>query len=773
MAGLVFAVPGRAGADPVTTVHPRLLFSAADVPGLRARVAAGGIPGQAWARLKGKADAEMRSVQPELIRQNLVTYNGQNQLNSYLIELGLAYQLSGDTTYGRRVVDLLSAIGDDGYPYWSGQDLGLGDLLEGIGLGFDWTYELMTPAERAKIVSDLTAHEALLFDRVLLHPTNSEADNPISNWMGVTAGGAGLTLLAIRGEPGVPAAYQTYLDKAVSKTGQYLANAPGAQGENQEGYQYGGYGLKNAVPFALAVRREGLGELINGTGGPLMSHWGAFEEIPGEGNTFLPLNDSSRVQWGPDIPDLFMAMAPTDGVTQWFWRRTTGDLGQNFYGRNPAVEETGEDDKCALPSDSPINYVLCQTITMHSDVWTILFYKTPAELPEVDPATVQPLTQHFVNRGLVDARTGFANGTADIVSSFEARRNGTSHFQYDLGNFTLYGGGGHWAVDPGYSCVGCGSTAEAGYATAHNVVVVDGKKDTQYVWSRYFTGTTIDDYVNAPGLSYAHADLRYAYNFESPYAGRAQFFGRSAGRPVILGIADSLKRDATASHTYTWQLLTQTGNVVVPSGTGFTIVAPSGANLAGQTAVDGNTVNPPTIGVRYQAFDNLGDDEPGAPVVYTTTPAQPAFDELAVMAVTPAGSPAATTAVLPVSGGNAVTVTWNGVRDVLVSRLAGAMSVSSSPVWQTVTTDGTFAKVTEGQGETLLKGGTTLTIFGRNYVTVTGTAATVTVSGGAINAVGPAGNVYTVYAPGAVSSVTINGAPATSCRTGDYVTAPC
>ena len=121
------------------------------------------------------------------------------------MELGLTYQLSGDPKYGRRAIDLLSALGDAGFPFWTQeQDLGLGDLLGGVGLSFDWTYQMMTPAERAKIVGDLTAFQDKLFVRPLFEYTNEASTYPASNWMGVTAGGAGLTLLAIKGEPGAP-----------------------------------------------------------------------------------------------------------------------------------------------------------------------------------------------------------------------------------------------------------------------------------------------------------------------------------------------------------------------------------------------------------------------------------------------------------------------------------------------------------------------------------------------------------------------------------------
>ena len=390
----------------------------------------------------------MLRVTPELIRAG-VRFDLQNELNTYLIELGAAYQLSGDTSYGRRVVDLLSAIGDANYPFWSGQDIGLGDLLEGIGLGFDWSYELMTPAEREKIVGDLTRSEALLFDRTLLHPTNAASTYPTSNWMGVTAGGAGLALLAIAGEPNLPAAFQTYLDTALTKVDTYLHAGVDPQGAGHEGFVYAGYGLKNAVPFAIAARRAGYGDLMAGTGLRNMARWMAFEQLPGEGQNYVALNDSNRSVPGVDLVALQFAIAPDNGIAQWLFKRTVGSEGTDCYGPLPRID--------------------CDLLYAHGNVWTVLFYRTPAETPEVDPASVGPRSIHHEQRGLVDARTGFAGGRDEVLSTFEAHRDGIGHFQFDNGQFTLYGLGGQWAIDPGYACLACGDTNDAGYATAHNV----------------------------------------------------------------------------------------------------------------------------------------------------------------------------------------------------------------------------------------------------------------------------------------------------------------
>lgn len=858
----VAAAPAASAAEPrPATVHPRLLFSAGDVPALRARV---GVPGSvhaaAYSRLLASANRFLVEIQPDVVRSNACLpqepifhtsyqgfecpYNLQGEMPTVLMELGLAYQLSGDERYGRRVIDLLIALGDASYPYWTEiQDLGIGDLLEGIGLGFDWTYQLMTDEERQTIVDQLTAHQDMLFVRPLFEYTNEASTYPASNWMGVTAGGAGLTLLAIRGEQGAPTTYTSppnaafanipawpattytydqYLDKAMLQVRTYFRGGIDPSGASQEGHTYAEYGLRNTIPFALAARRDGLGDAMDPAtlpsthcwGGtqyfclPLgdgtsrtgirgLSRWLSMEQLPGEGQNYVPLGDSQRDEVGVDLQAQLFAINPDDRVAQWFWRRTVGDLGTNFYG-NPNPANDVRDDKCRNPLET-LSFLSCDIFSMQGDAWTILFYRTPAETPEVDPAATGPLSVLHAERGLVDARTGFARGTHEVISTFEARRNGIAHFQYDIGNFTLYGEGGRFAVDPGFDCVACDDRPTygelnhpGGYADEHNVVVIDGQTRTQVSDSRYamVRGTPIDRFLNAPNLSLAHADTRYAYGrdgsgaFFAPYAGRDQLFLRAPGRPVILGISDHMQRDASGTHAYRWQLITNNDNIVTPSGTGFTIQhGLAGATLVGRVAAGGSAATDLPIQLSALPVRTSGDDEGKIyPVVYTETPKQVAMDQLAVMALTPAGEAPAVTETLRVQGGNAIGVTWKGVQDVIVRKLRGAAQVAPlTDLTPGIETDASIAKFTRDDAsiaggsaaETVMRDGKRLTAFGRSYVTVTGSNATVTVSGAEVAATGATSNAYRVFAPQPISKVIVNGAPAYSCRDGEYLTFPC
>lgn len=784
------------------TAHPRLLFSAADVPALRQRVATEEVPRQAFMRLKEEAEAFLLRVRPEVVRANVGVdyelqgfqkpYTLQNQMPSYLVELGAAYQLSGDARYGRHAVELMLALADAKFPFWTGgQDLGIGDLDEGLGLAFDWTYELMSPDERTKLVGAITAAQETLLVRPLFEYTNEASTYKTSNWQGVLGGGSGLLLLAIQGEPGAPTEYDSpangawpakhytfddYLNKAIEKAGNYLHFGYDALGAGHEGQTYANYGMKNSVPFGVAARRAGLGDIFAGSGAKYSARWLAFEQLPGVPQNFVPLNDSQRNEFGVDREALLFAIDPDNGLNQWLWQRTVGALGNDFY-NEPHQPSLTADDACPLdrPLEAPLASAGCGILHLQGNVWTALFYRTPDETPEVEPSTTSPLSVHYEELGLVDARTGFTRGEHEVISTFQARRKGgTHHFQYDHGNFTIYGEGGKFGVDPGTSCVACGDTNDAGYAIMHNVVVVDGQKQTQSFNSRYFNGTTIDDFVNGANLSLTHADMRYTYSanpsvsFDPPFAGRDHLFTRIPGRPVVVATLDELERDAIdRSHAYTWQMLTDKTNRVTTDGSGFTILAPNGATVVGRGAVDGASNADPVFGSTLVQESNVNDDYGVVQKVLSTTPPQQRFEQATVMALTAPASPPASTVTLRLAGANAVAVDWDGGRQIVLRRLRNAATVTGE-----VATDGRVAHLMVGAGETILRAGTYLSAYGLDYVRVTGGAARVVASGDEVRADGPAENEYRVFAPQTVRRATVNGTAVSACRAGNYVVFP-
>jgi hypothetical protein len=112
--------------------------------------------------------------------------------------------------------------------------------------------------------------------------------------------------------------------------------------------------------------------------------------------------------------------------------------------------------------------------------------------------------------------------------------------------------------------------------------------------------------------------------------------------------------------------------------------------------------------------------------------------------------------------------TWRATQDVIVRKLAAAREVTGQ-----VKTDADIAKFTRDAGETVIQRGTRLSSGRRDYISVSGSAATVTVSGDQVQASGSSENTYRVFAPQTVTSVLVNGAPVATCRDGSYLLLPC
>src|SRR5581483_10178890 len=164
----------------------------------------------------------------------------------------------------------------------------------------------MTAAERATIVNSLAAQEHTVFS--CLYSTFQFDASPGFNWNTVCGGGNGLTLLAIEGEPGLPADFTALEDMARHRILQTLPAQLGAHGDWQEGIVYGGYGLHNALPFAFAWNRnKGEDLLAQSPGLTQMARFLSAEQLPGRGNRFIPRNDSviSAPLWKEVLPMLW------------------------------------------------------------------------------------------------------------------------------------------------------------------------------------------------------------------------------------------------------------------------------------------------------------------------------------------------------------------------------------------------------------------------------------------------------------------------------------
>jgi hypothetical protein len=797
LVGLLYVGSYRAQPASATTSHPSLLFSASDVATLQAR-AASGDGARAWATLKQRLDDYVASPEQSSwhldpakigVRDSkgvVSNYAGQNEMPTMLIDLAFGYVITGDTTYSRLVIDSLTALADAGWPFWSddGQYLGAGDLLRGVALAFDWTYGAMTSAERSHIVSGLSnpasgaaMNGARIVDVAQFGGPGAAAG---SNWAGVTSGGAGLALLAVQGEASAPADLTTLLSSAQTRVSNYLTNGFGVDGEGGEGLTYAGYGLHGALPFAFALKRGGGADLIGST--PGMSHLVDYVSsllIPSDGyDGTVPLNDSVRDALPDELLEQLWEISPTSSLVSWLWEHTLGPAGVDRYDplRSPPVLPG---HNCVPATTDPAVFLLGCGWSSAEELNII--YSRHASVTSATPESSLATGLHFDGHGIAVGRTGWASGQGEAMSAFSASRGAAGHTQEDVGQFTLYGYGGDFAVDSGYghnySCGGPQATAgqcdpsdqttPAGQSVGHNLVLVDDDTRTQRGARTQTTRQTIPEFLTGPGISFVHADTRTQFPADPPLANRDWLFTHAPGQPVLLVIGDQLNRDG-GLHAYNWQMHTSAANAVALHANGFTITSPSGAVLNGLTTRNGDLLQSTRSVFEVQPFDGSAFDRPVAHqlLLQLDLVKHEYHDELAVMALTPAGATPAVTQRVEVPGANVIEVTRGGVGTMVMKALTGVTSFQGNGVAVT----GALGYAVQGLGECFLRQGSRLFAYGHDYVTVTGGTASVLDSGGRVQATGTSGATYTVYAPGTVTTVTVNGSTVPWTRSGDYIT---
>jgi hypothetical protein len=158
------AAPGNPVSPSASAVrpHPRLFLSPEILRRVKAKAAAGD---PEWDAVQQHADRLAgQPVMPYSRRENpsdtiYYDYQGMGWLEA-ITDLGLAYNVTGDEKYARKVIEVLRAANataaagnlepiqtDSGYPTRA--------AALGVALGFDWVYGRLSPADRAATVSTL------------------------------------------------------------------------------------------------------------------------------------------------------------------------------------------------------------------------------------------------------------------------------------------------------------------------------------------------------------------------------------------------------------------------------------------------------------------------------------------------------------------------------------------------------------------------------------------------------------------------------------------
>lgn len=330
--------------------HPRLLFSASDVPAIRAQAQT--THAEIIQKILANADDQLREP-PEpypcgitptpLYSDASFVVAGEN-----LTLITFAYVATGNTQYRDRAKQALLAV--SAWPSWGGnwlgvpagcttRDSGLGGMLFGAALAYDWLYNDLSPAEQATVRAALGAHAQEMYE------AGTQAWRPDwLNWWGKSysqnhvqqdEAGLGLAALALEGEDARAATWLALATDTFTRVSALREG--GADGTWHEGLNYQGLGLSYSLPFLESLRRV--------TGQDLLPHtylrnfmlYRTYNFLPQTSRSLLNFADNAYQQgdrmraWELQNIMRFVAREYGDGRAEWLAQQFIATQPRAFY----------------------------------------------------------------------------------------------------------------------------------------------------------------------------------------------------------------------------------------------------------------------------------------------------------------------------------------------------------------------------------------------------------------------------------------------------------
>lgn len=738
-------VPTRFAAA-LTRVHPRLLFTEADVSALQLKVRDGqGFDDQEYLDNQRYADRFLTKTAAEVI-DNYGFY-GLFSLPS----LGMAYHLALGTDenklrYQSKCKEGLDYLARTYGPVANDSHYS-GVRLEVLSLGFDLCFDDRptgpSDAARQAIVDEILTYLDPVWRNLSIGDNHSWWERefpPYYNNGSILVGSAvGLASIVLRGETDNTAWLDGALTWAERIIDLNLSAIFDPDGSANEGELYGPFATRFLVPYIEARQRYDGVDLSTRPEVRNYERWLAYAVLPTNMGWTTQANDGNMV---------LVPMAWNDTYQNWAQTKYGGQLSRWVWQHNSRLYSYDERDRMAA----------------------MLWNRGAAtEMPN----TELPDSTFAQRRGFYYYRTGWPprneNASADSVFTFYSGKFGGGHAHEDQGTFSLYSRGSWFLRDSGY-----GNAAKQ--SEAHNLVFIDDRGEYN-AGSSIGTDGSMPAWNLGPFADYLQADLKNAYSTHSPYNDPDQplpgsnwswgyeanpnivskanrhvvVMKASSEAPEYFAIVDDIDKDGQ-SHKYDWTFHTETDFTLSTAANPLTItgyvpwwqlklyfVNPSFSSLSFSNAVYDlqsrdenllrvkasvpNVVNP----LFFVILQPLTD----------TTP-QPTYS-------TPTG----------VSGALATRLTWSTVTDDLYFRQGatvthGTLSSDAALLAVRRTTAGDITKWSLNQG-------TTLDDASRNLVTVTGGSATVANDGTTVGLSNPALQ-YSIDGP-SVTRVTSNNLP--------------
>ena len=492
--------------------HPSLLFSAVEMQQLRKQTDGAGLRAEAWERVRRLAESD-----------SSIRYEGDWEAQR-LTAMALFFQVTADREKGRAAVSHFLEIlkQKDAASFYEEVD---SDFFEtehwpkAFAYAWDWLYEVMTPDERAEILSYLEQWCKALYE----HTEDWWWRDASYNCGAIPVGALGLLCTSIRGETNHPE-FDKWFESAVSRIrDNYFPTAWRSNGICYEGPCYAQY-HKNATQFGEALRRTGGPDIIGTSGAVNAMHYQTYQWMPQGGCG--PIGDNTN--YGRRV----FAAAYLLGIGE---MRDGASLGT--FERNTDRERL-------------------------DPILTFLWY--PDELAPSTPGQEEWPTSYYFeitpNRaGYIYSRSAWDSERAHYFA-FVTRWAGANHQHYDMNSFLFHAFGEEFGTHRNiysYRHPNHGADIE------HNMVIVDGGG-----WPVHDRTNSAGDDCSTNGLlvglglghfaDYVRGDARGSYRDNSVpeshpalRADRTCLFVKQGASPYLL-VVDDLQQ-SEESHNYDWQ----------------------------------------------------------------------------------------------------------------------------------------------------------------------------------------------------------------------------
>lgn len=340
-----------------------------------------------------------------------------------ILSLALAYRVFGDQRYLVRAKAELIQLAE--LPDWCPShflDVGEGALAAGVGL--DWLYDELTPAEREKITLAIKNNALLPSLQVKTSTNNTSWVNGNFNWNPVCNGGLSVAALAIAEKE--PALARQIVERAIRYV-PMAGEAYAPDGSFPEGPSYWSYGTSFYVILIEALR-SGFGTACD------------LEKLPG----FLKTADYNNQMVGATGVDFNYSDYHVENLNEpimlWFAReQKRPDLIKDEVTDLNRLYEKTTTGNTAKPGK---NVVVSRHLPLEILWWDPSLLKNRA-------SNSPPL--HWTAGGLLPMAV-IRSAWDDLNASFIALKGGTpdnSHGHMDAGSFVLEADGVRWAVDLG------------------------------------------------------------------------------------------------------------------------------------------------------------------------------------------------------------------------------------------------------------------------------------------------------------------------------------